>query len=280
MAEFYNYEDTYWYPQDEYSFQHYSTDFNSKIYKVQHRDDYGYNSATYETFADPTMPSKGWYEGAGEGYEFKAEAGGGFEVEEEFGAKEWEYGEPEVDYQLEMQINNVMGLYKPYEEPAEALEGPNFALDIPFINYTYAESIQWSYQEPPTPPQLQPELMLYHTYSPPLPVQQPILHLPITQPSHPTYQHCPTGLHCPLGPTPRTQPGARRALHQSGQQQRTHPQTRRGTYLGSRDRNQVRGLRQEERGIDFHKAVLAIECVITFVWSLPHVMNNHWNTGC
>ena len=42
MAEFYNYEGTYWYPEDEYSFQHYSPDFDSNIYKVQYRDNYGY----------------------------------------------------------------------------------------------------------------------------------------------------------------------------------------------------------------------------------------------
>ena len=105
-----------------------------------------------------------------------------------------------------------MGLYKPYEKPTEALEGPHFALDTPFIDYMYAEPTQRSYQGPPTPPQLQPKLMLYHPYSPPLPVQQPILHLPITQPFHPTHHNCPTGLHCPLGPTPRTQPGMWRGL--------------------------------------------------------------------
>ena len=58
--------------------------------------------------SDPTMSSKGWYEGAGKEYEFKGEAGGRFEMEEEFGAKGWEYGEAEVDNQLEIQIDNVM----------------------------------------------------------------------------------------------------------------------------------------------------------------------------
>ena len=200
MAEFYNYEDTYWYPQDEYSFQYYSTDFDSIIYEVQHRDDYGHNGATYETVADPTMPSEGWDDRAGEGHEFEGEAGGEFEVEEEFGAEGWVCGEPEADYLLETQINNVMGPSKPYEEPTESLEGPHFVLDT-FINYTYAKPTQWSYQGPPTSPQLQPEPMIYHPYSPPLPVQQPILHLPITQPFHPTHHNFPTCLHFPLGPT-------------------------------------------------------------------------------
>ena len=35
------------------------------------------------------MLSKGWDDGAGEGHEFKGEAGGEFEVEEEFRAEEW-----------------------------------------------------------------------------------------------------------------------------------------------------------------------------------------------
>ena len=68
-------------------------------------------------------------------------------MEEEFGADEWENGEPEVDYQLEAQINDVMRLYKPYEEPTKALEGPYFTLDTPFVDYTFTEPTQWSYQE-------------------------------------------------------------------------------------------------------------------------------------
>ena len=80
------------------------------------------------------MPSEEWDDGAGEGYEFEGEAGGKFEVEEEFGGKEWVYGEPEADYQLEIQIDDIMGLYKPHEEPIEALEGLHFALDTPFID--------------------------------------------------------------------------------------------------------------------------------------------------
>ena len=82
MAKFYHYEDTYWYPQDEYNFQYNSTNFDSNIFKVQNRDDYGHNGATYKTGADSTMPSKGWDNGAGEEHEFKGEAGGEFEVEE------------------------------------------------------------------------------------------------------------------------------------------------------------------------------------------------------
>ena len=99
-----------------------------------------------------------------------------------------------------------MGLYKPYEEATKALEGPHFALDTPFIDYAHAEPTQWSYQGPPTSPQFQPEPMLYHPYSPPLPIQQPIPHLPITQSFHPTHHNRPTGLHYPSGPTHRTQP--------------------------------------------------------------------------
>ena len=150
---------------------------------------------------------------------------------------------------------------------------PHFTLDTPFIDYMYAEHTQWSHQGPPTPPQFQPEPMLYYPYSPPRPVQQPIPHLPITQPFHPTHHNCPTGLHLPSGPTHRTQPRARRGLHQSGQQHRSHPQTRRGTYLGSWDGNRVR---QEERGMDFREAAEVICQVIAFARSLPHMTNNRW----
>ena len=142
MAEFYNYEDAYWYPQDEYNFKYNSTNFDSNIFEVQNRDDYGHNGATYETGADPTTPSEGWDDGAGEGHEFKGEAGGEFEVEEEFGAEEWVYGEPEADYQLGTQIEDKMGPYEPYEESTEALESPHFTLDTPFVNYTYVEPAQ------------------------------------------------------------------------------------------------------------------------------------------
>ena len=67
------------------------------------------------------------------------------------------------------------------------------------------------------------------------------------------------------------------SLHQSGQQHKSHPQTRRGTHLGSRDGHQARSLRREERGMDFRKATEVIRQVITFAQSLPHVMNNHRN---
>ena len=167
-----------------------------------------------------------------------------------------------------------MELYEPYEEPTEALEGPHFTLDTPFIDYTYAKPTQWSYQGPPISPQFQPEPMLYHPYSPSLPVQQPIPHLPINQSFHPTHHNRPTGPHLPSGPTRRTQPRAQRGLHQSGQQHRSHPQTRRGTYLGSWDRNRVRSSRREERGMDFREAAEAIRQVIAFARSLPHVTNN------
>ena len=170
-----------------------------------------------------------------------------------------------------------MGPYEPYEEATEALEDPHFALDTPFVDYTYTEPAQWSYQGPPTSPQFQPEPMLYHPYSPPLPFQQPIPHLPITQPFHPTHHNRPTGLNYPSGPTLRTQPRARRGLHQSSQQHRYHPQTRRGTHLGSKDGNRARSSRREERGMDFHEAMEAIRQVIVFARSLPHVMNNRRN---
>ena len=156
---------------------------------------------------------------------------------------QWVYGESEVDYQLGTQIEDEMGPYEPCEESTEALESPHFTLDTPFVDYMYTEPAKWSYQGPPISPQFQPEPMLYHPYSPPLPVQQLILHCPITQPFHPTHHNHPTGPHLPSGPTHRTQPRAQRGLHQSGQQHKSHPQTRRGTYLGSWDGNQARSLR-------------------------------------
>ena len=133
---------------NKYNFQYNSTNFNSNIFEVQNRDDYGHNGATYETGDDPTMPSEGWDDGAGEGHEFEGEAGCEFEVEEEFGAEERVYGEPEADYQLGTQIEDEMGPYEPYEESTKALESPHFALDTPFVDYTYAKPAQWVYGEP------------------------------------------------------------------------------------------------------------------------------------
>ena len=131
--------------------------------------------------------------------------------------------------------------------------------------------------EPPLSPLLQLETMEDHPYLM-SPTTQPFTpHCPITQSPHPTYQNHLTGQRHTPGFTPRSQAWTHRPLHKLGQQQRPHHQTRRGTYLGTRDQHQTGSLWREDR-VDFHKATEVIRQVIAFVQSLPHVTNNHRNT--